>query len=217
MSLFADIDLKAGVRQIEETINQLKGVVTCSVVSSDNGKIAEIHIIGENSRSPKQIVRDVESALLAELGIAIDHKKISVAQNKESNDTAAKYRRLLIKDFETKGSNNWINARVSFVLGENVFEGSAEGPNSGLSRFRFLAMAALQAIENILEQKIRLVLEDFAWQGLAGKEVATVIISSVSNNHIETLVGACLAETDKDLATIKAVLDAINRRLEILS
>ncbi|MDN5323558.1 MAG: hypothetical protein PWQ67_2012 [Clostridia bacterium] len=216
MSLFAEVDVKAGERQIEELIKQLKGIVSCSVVALEGGKIQEIHIIAESNRSPKQIVRDVESALMAELGIEIDHKKISVAQNKQVQDVKARYKRLKINDVETKGSNFWVKAKVSFSLGEKVFEGNAEGPNSGLNRHKLLAIAALQAIENMLEQKVRLVVEDFSWQNFAGQEVATIILSCVFDNKIERLVGACLAESDRDLATIKAVLDALNRRLEIL-
>ena len=34
----------------------------------DDGKISEIHVISKSNRNPKQIVRDIESTLIAFLG-----------------------------------------------------------------------------------------------------------------------------------------------------
>ena len=43
-------------------------------------KLEEVHIIANTIRSPKQIVRDIESALLAIFDYRIDRKLISIAQ-----------------------------------------------------------------------------------------------------------------------------------------
>ena len=42
--------------------------------------MAEVHILASSALSPKQVVRNIESALLAHLGLKVDHRKISVAQ-----------------------------------------------------------------------------------------------------------------------------------------
>jgi hypothetical protein len=52
------------------------------VVAKAGGEIEEIHLLTTEEVSPKQTVRNVESALLAQLDLTVDHRKISVAQTK---------------------------------------------------------------------------------------------------------------------------------------
>lgn len=58
----------------------LAGVLSAHVVTSPAGKICEVHILAVADLHPKQVVRNVESALSAGLGIAIDRRLVSVAQ-----------------------------------------------------------------------------------------------------------------------------------------
>ena len=69
-----------GVRRAELLLTSLKGVRSTRVVVSPDGEITEIHVLTETDLTPKQVVRNVESALLAQLGIKVDHRRISVAQ-----------------------------------------------------------------------------------------------------------------------------------------
>jgi hypothetical protein len=69
-----------GVRRAEMLLQSLKGVKSARVVVSPDGEIIEIHVLTESGLTPKQVVRNVESALLAQLGIKVDHRRISVAQ-----------------------------------------------------------------------------------------------------------------------------------------
>ena len=47
------------------------------------GEVSEVHILAQAGLQPKQLVRNIESALLAQLGLKIDHRKISIAQTAE--------------------------------------------------------------------------------------------------------------------------------------
>lgn len=69
-----------GVRRAEILLQSLKGVQSARVVVTPDGEITEIHVLTDTSLTAKQVVRNVESALLAQLGIKIDHRRISVAQ-----------------------------------------------------------------------------------------------------------------------------------------
>jgi hypothetical protein len=64
----------------EALLASLEGVLSAHVVASDNGQILEVHILAVNDLHPKQVVRNVESALSAGLGITIDRRLVSVAQ-----------------------------------------------------------------------------------------------------------------------------------------
>ena len=65
--------------QAEELIRTLPGVVSVRVVDDAEGAIQEVHILTTSEITAKQTVRNVESALIAHLGIRIDHRRISVA------------------------------------------------------------------------------------------------------------------------------------------
>lgn len=64
----------------EQLLGSLAGVVSAHIVREADGQIVEIHILATPDLHPKQVVRNVESALSAGLGIAIDRRIVSVAQ-----------------------------------------------------------------------------------------------------------------------------------------
>lgn len=71
------------IKRAEELLATLPGVVSARIVAGDNGAVDEIHLLTSDEISPKATVRNVESALLAHLGMRVSHKKISVATTNE--------------------------------------------------------------------------------------------------------------------------------------
>lgn len=67
------------IQRAEELLGTLPGVISARIVASPNGAVDEIHILTTTEFTPKQTVRNVESALIAHLGMHVSHKKISVA------------------------------------------------------------------------------------------------------------------------------------------
>ena len=66
--------------EAERLLASLAGVLSAHVVTDSIGHIVEIHILSAAEVHPKQVVRNVESALSAGLGIEIDRRVVSVAQ-----------------------------------------------------------------------------------------------------------------------------------------
>lgn len=75
--------------EAERLLASLSGVVSAHVVRDGAGRIIEIHILSAAEVHPKQVVRNVESALSAGLGIEIDRRIVSVAQMRTSVEEAA--------------------------------------------------------------------------------------------------------------------------------
>jgi hypothetical protein len=67
------------IQRAEELLATLPGVISARIVASVSGAVEEIHILTTTDVTPKQTVRNVESALIAHLGMHVSHKKISVA------------------------------------------------------------------------------------------------------------------------------------------
>jgi hypothetical protein len=64
-------------------LTTLPGILSAKIVASDNGGVDEIHVLTTAEYTPKQTVRNIESALIAHLGMRVDHRKISVASSSE--------------------------------------------------------------------------------------------------------------------------------------
>src|SRR5215211_4122517 len=69
-----------GVRRAENLLTSLEGILSARVVTTPLGEVSEVHVLAHAGLAPKQLVRNIESALLAQLGLKIDHRKISIAQ-----------------------------------------------------------------------------------------------------------------------------------------
>ena len=67
------------IARAEELLGTLPGVVSVRIETSPGGEVDAIHVLTSVEIGPKQTVRNIESALMAHLGMRVDHRKISVA------------------------------------------------------------------------------------------------------------------------------------------
>jgi len=199
------------LKEVEEAIASVRGLEGVRVVADEEGKVEEIHVVVEANRSPKQVVRDIESVLLAKFGLSIDHRKISVAQLGEEPHIVQTRLRLL----DTSLSISAIKARVVVRLkkGEEILEGEASGPASTRNIPYLFSQATLRAVEKCLPDEVSLSLDDLMIADSKGRETVVVLVELVSTNGEEPLAGAALVKQDIGKATALATLNAINRRL----
>jgi len=120
------------ITEIEEALSQVSEIRAARVVTSPAGIIDEIHVLALPSKSPKQLVRDIESTLMAAFGIAVDHKKISIAQlGKEAvpeSEAASKlHARAQIKSINAEVVGVYVNIAVSLDLEGELYVGKAHG------------------------------------------------------------------------------------------
>jgi len=71
------------IKRAEELLATLPGVISVRILASENGAVEEIHVLTTTEVTAKQTVRNVESALIAHLGMRVSHKIISVATSNE--------------------------------------------------------------------------------------------------------------------------------------
>lgn len=104
-----------------------------------------------------------------------------------------------------------VTIKLAYQDGEYV--GVATGDADITARPRLVGEATLRAVEEVTENRVRLNLEAVATTSLGTSQVAMAQVKI--DGDTETLVGtALLSEADRSAATVRAVLDAINRRLE---
>jgi hypothetical protein len=76
------------IKRAEELLATLPGVIAARIIAGDTGAVDEIHMLTTADVTPKQTVRNVESALIAHLGMRVDHRKISVATTVDGRKVA---------------------------------------------------------------------------------------------------------------------------------
>ena len=102
---------------------------------------------------------------------------------------------------------------ISLSWQDEHFFGTATGSPDDASRARLVGEATLRAVEEVAEQRISLQLEAVATTELGDTQIAMAQV--LMDGVPVPLVGsALLDEHDATAATVRAVLDAINRRLE---
>jgi len=208
------VERQLNVNDIESVVSRLKGVIAVSVVPDGSGGVSEVHILAGSSRSPKQVVRDVESAVMARLGVTIDHKKISVAQ---VDDGTVRYdhSRLKFSDVSIAFNGSRTEATVRLTKDAIVYSGSASGTSSPNAQMKLIAGATLSAIEESGIPDTPLVLEDVNEVAIGGKKVAVVLVSLAGDRGEEFLAGSAVMKQDVWKGVVNATLDAVNRRLSL--
>lgn len=201
---------KPNALQLEKLINSVEGVISCKVVTDENGDVTEVHILAGDQRNPKQIVRDIETTSMVQLGLELDHKKISVAQ--VHNDLVVPGKRLLLRGVSFALVETQVEVAVELAYGDRVEVGRASGRKTQSNQQRLLAQATLQAVTNFLGDQEIFVLEQVSVQPFAQQSAVMVAVALLNQDQEEMLLGAALVRGDQREAIVRATLDAVNRR-----
>jgi len=209
------------MRRAEQLIAALSGVLSARIVSGRGGEIEEIHVLTTAEIQPKQAVRNVESALMAQLGIKVDHRKISVAQTAEVRpidvleqqavSDAASRRKLVYADLVIESPRpKRVEIRVLLRSGDVLVEGMEEGVDEARSRVQLAARAAVKAIEKDLVDS-GVVLEGVRVVEAFDRKLVLAGVHGVGGRTSQLLVGTAEIKESPEQAAVLAVLDATNR------
>jgi len=199
---------------IEEWVGSLQGVQSTRAVLNDQGEITELHILSDDKRNPRQIVRDIETVLLVKMGINIDHKRISVVQF--AKDPGAGEARISLQGISFKLHKITAEVSVGLSLGEKTAEVLLSGPNSRQNQGRLVAAATLASLKKLLGGLVEFVVEDVSYLNFACGEAVVVALTLITPAEEETLVGSSLVKEEAKEAVVRATLDAVNRRWQRL-
>lgn len=228
------------IKRAEELLATLPGVVSARIVAGESGAVEEIHLLTSDEISPKATVRNVESALLAHLGMRVSHKKISVAttnepamrsaprQSGEYQSVAAPgavtppvvvddvpKRRLYFEDVEVRRSRTTgVACRVTLKKGVQTFVGESEGMENERQRIELAARAALSAIANAEGDKRGLALEGCRQLEAFERQFVFVGVTARVGRDSSLLTGSAEIKESPEQSAVLAVLDATNRWMD---
>ena len=222
------------IKRAEELILSLPGVVSAKILAGDNGTIEQIHVLTTQEYTAKQVVRNIESALVAHLSMRIDHRKISVAvtsepRQKRTRDSsgeggdgggprlgqgkvAGTGRRLYFEDVEVRGSRSkGVSCRVTLRKGDASWTGEAQGIEGDRSRLDLAARATILAIAAAEEKEGQLAVEGVKVVEAFDRRYVFVAVTVRSGREAKMLAGTCEITESAETASVLAVLNATNR------
>lgn len=124
--------------------------------------------------------------------------------------------RLLCNGVGVMMTGDVLRAEVDLQAAGLEASGVAEGPNRTGGDLHLVAAATLDAVENLVGEPLGLELAELRRERLGGGEVVLVAIEMVQGRRSEQLYGACQPGQNLHQAVVFAVLDALNRRLEMM-
>lgn len=198
--------------ELQEKIIGLEGVISCKLTGGEQ-RLDEIHIIASKNRDPKKIVRDIETMVLVTIGKEIDHKKISIAQVKNPAEAIIENRIEIISIYR---ENNRNICHFKLTINDNLIEKEVESNYE-----EDLSITIARGIVEIIVQytmfqgKVRV--ENVFVTGINNEIVIVQLVLSESEKmtNPERLIGAAYINNELPLATGKACLKALNRRLNL--
>ncbi len=199
---------------VKALICKLPDIINCNVVCDNVGTIEEIHVLAAVGRNIKQMVRDIQSAISAKFDIAVDYKKISIAQ---INEAEFKEARVRIESVAVRNADNTVEATVALAYEDKVYEGKSSKVKSKCNRAKAVAEATLSALEAYMGIKDVLYLEALEVLKVSGKEVYVSLVGYSQDNAEESFTGSCIIDLDENESAVKAVLSAVNRKVNTVA
>lgn len=128
--------------------------------------------------------------------------------------TMARPGRLVIERVALVSAGLGTSVSVSLALDGETFEGNAEGTSTPGSLHRSVAGATLRAVEAVVEGSVRFDVEHVEIAATGPDRTALVVLTMVTDRATQRLSGASVVREDARQAVIRAVLAAVNRRVE---
>ena len=210
------------MKRVENLIASLTGVLSARVMVTPLGEVSEVHVLTTSDVQGKQVVRNIESALMAQLGLKIDHRKISVAQTAdvrpieqlqdEAVKTRAKRRVVMFQGLEVRPGSRPQRVLVRVKLS---FEGKdAEAEEQGTDTMRNRVEAAARATALCLDELLpdnSIALEGAQIIEAFDRKFVFVAVHGLGGREAQLLTGTCEIRESGERSAVLAVLDATNR------
>ena len=214
-----------GVRRAENLLTSLEGVLSARVVTTPLGEVSEVHVLAQAGLSAKQLVRNIESALLAQLGLKIDHRKISIAQTADvrpievlekgaARERAIRRAALFESLVVAPGKRpHRITIAVTISFGGRTATVEEESSDTPRSKVEAAARAAVSALDELLADN-SIALEGAKIIEAFDREFVMVAVQGLGGRESVLLLGTAEVKESAERAAVFAVLDATNRWAE---
>jgi len=165
-----------------------------------------------------QVATKVGRLLRERFGLGVDADRVQLIEDAETPDVPSPRdgRRPVISRMQLVSSGLDVTATVSLAYQGETVRGECTGTATQTGVHRAVATAALRALEQLLDDKARFEVDHVDVTPSGRDRTVLVTVTMVSGTGTDRLTGSAVVRDDVRQATIRAALDAVNRRLEPL-
>ena len=197
---------------LQQGLTRIPGVESARVIGADQPR--EIHIVAVGRKPSRQFVRDVEALAAAEFGIEIDHRIVSIVQVEDKGARQAGRPSIERVGVGRRDNAEWVEVTLKWPTGERT-SGTGAAGTSREARARGAAAAVLECLDpKLSEKKTTLEIEHVTLHSMSSSSVWVLVHTSFyENGHVTPLLGSAQVVDDIATASVRALLNAVNRKL----
>lgn len=214
-------------REIVAALRDVPGVADADVEPDDDGGMGLLRLGLEAGVDEVAVATSVGRLLRERFGLGVDAERVQIVEDAEMPGTTATATELEVPQQRLAGrpaisrmhlvsSGLDVTATVTLASEGRTAAGEARGSASQSGVQRAVATAALRAVEELAGDIARFELDHLEITHVGGDRMVIVALTMLSAKGTEKLTGAAAVREDVRQAVIRATLDALNRRLEML-
>lgn len=211
----------ADYAEIVAALRAVPGVAEADVEPDDEGGGLGLLRLGlAPGVDEVQVATTVGRMLRERFGLGVDADQVQLIEDAATPTPEvprqANGRRPVISRMQLVSSGLEVTATVALIYQDAVVRGEATGTATQTGVHRAVATAALRALEQLVDAKARFEVDQVEVTPNGRDRTVLVAVTMVSGGGTDRLTGTAVVREDVRQATIRAALDAVNRRLEPL-
>jgi len=207
--------------ELVAALRAVPGVTDADVTPDAEGGLGTLRLDLEPGVDEATVASNVGRVLREQFGLGVDADRVQIVEdavldrpvNLPEQRTAA---RPAIARMHLVSSGLDVTASVTLSSGERTAMGEARGAASQSGVHRAVATATLRAVEELVDGQVRFELDHLEVTPMGSERTVLVSLTLLTGKGTERLTGAAGVREDVRQAVIRATLDALNRRLEML-
>jgi hypothetical protein len=207
------------ILRLEEDVHRIPGVRSARIVGV--AVPTKVHIVAGVERDAADMIASIQALAESGYGVRLDERIISVAQLDASGEVVTHatngvgHRPLIERVVVANiGSSAWVKVVLKWPDATKT-EGSSPAGVSRESRAKGAATAAAHALKPVLGTRDASVFIDHVvLQQVGSKESVLVFADFNARGETVSVTGSSLAHDDLTNAAVRALLQAVNRKIE---
>ena len=210
----------ADYAEIVAALRAVPGVDEADVEPDEEGGLGLLRLGLTPGVDEVQVATKVGRLLRERFGLGVDADRVQLIEDAAAPAPQVPLqpaaRRPVISRMQLVSSGLDVTALVSLTYQDDTVRGESTGTATQSGVHRAVATAALKAVEQLVETKARFEVDHVEVTPAGRDRTVHVIVTMVSEAGTDRLSGSAVVREDVRQATIRAALDAVNRRLEPL-
>jgi hypothetical protein len=207
--------------ELVTALRSVPGITDADVTPDDEGGLGTLRLDLEPGVDEAAVASTVGRMLREQFGLGIDADRVQIVEDAVLDEQVGvpeqrTVARPAIARMHLVSSGLDVTASVTLSSGVRSAKGEARGAASQTGVHRAVATATLRAVEELVDGQVRFELDHLEVTPMGTERTVLISLTLLTAKGAERLTGAAGVREDVRQAVIRATLDALNRRLEML-